>query len=118
MKYLSIPMSIIISLFSTNILKAETLPSAEEFGNFFGTYLCQSLTDSGMRDKDKVMEEFAQDLINKYGEENMTILADKLSKLDQQDSLNDDYNISFMKATLNNVINNDVCLKAFMKEMF
>ncbi|WP_373481385.1 hypothetical protein [Geminocystis sp.] len=111
-------MSIIISLSSTNILKAETLPSAEEFGNFFGSYFCQSLTDSAMKDKDKVMEEFSEDLINKYGEQNITMLTDKLSKLGEDDSLNEDYNISFMKAMLNKVINNDVCLKGFMKEMF
>ncbi|WP_066345693.1 hypothetical protein [Geminocystis sp. NIES-3708] len=117
MKYLSPIIWLLISLFFSNTAQAETLPSASEVGNFFGTYMCESLITKGNMDDDKIMEQFAEDLILKYGEETTLKLIDKM-ELSEKSLESDSYGINLMKGAFNHIINNDPCFKIFVEQVF
>jgi hypothetical protein len=117
MKYLSPVICLIIFLTSINEVQAQTLPLPEEVGNFFGIYMCKSLVETNSMDNDKIMEQFTEDLITKYGEEKTLILIDKMDFTGENLS-NDNYTLNIMKGVFNHIINNDPCFKVFIKEIF
>lgn len=119
MKKLSLILGLFLSLNYPTFVQAQTLPSAQEVGTLFGDYMCQSLIKTGSMEDDKIMEEFATNLINKYGEENTLKLMDKLEGVFKKDKLGDDrYGLELMRGALNQLINNDSCFQVFVNEIF
>lgn len=119
MKYLSLVLGVFLSLNSPSLVKAQTLPPAQEIGNLFGNYMCQSLVKTGSIDDDKIMEEFVSNLINKYGQENTLKLMETLEGVFKKEKLgNDRYGLELMRGALNQIINNDTCFPVFLNDIF
>ncbi|BAQ65330.1 hypothetical protein [Geminocystis sp. NIES-3709] len=119
MKYLPFLLGAFLSLNFGNLAQAQNLPSSSEVGTLFGDYMCQSFENTGMITDDKIMEKFAESLIDKYGEENTLKLMEKLEVVFTKDNLaNDRYGVDLMRSALNHIINDDSCFQVFVKELF
>jgi hypothetical protein len=67
---------------------------------------------------DKIMKEFATNLVKKYGKENTLKLMEKLEGIFEKDKVgNDRYGLELMRSALNELINNDSYFQVFVNNL-
>lgn len=117
MKYLSSIICLVLCVSFIPKAQAQSLPSAQEIGVFFGKSMCTSLIAKGNINDEKVMEQFTEDLVLKYGEQTTLELLESM-EFSEKSLKNDDYEVNLMKAAFSHIINDDNCFKIFLEQVF
>ncbi len=101
------------------IAQIQTIPKAEELGLLMGKYMCQSLIETGTMDDDRMMGNFAEEIVRKYGEEKATSIMEKLDVVFANEDITDDeYGLNLMRGVFQTIINEEDCFKSFLKYSF
>ena len=113
----NLTINILFYLFMPFSSQAQIDISYEEIGKFMGSYLCRSLIEKNTMDDQEIMEEFANDLVTKYGEEKALIVINEVEEAfaeNKQSSHRND--VDLMRGVFQHMIDNDNCWENFVKE--